>query len=161
MNASEMHKIHTAYLSLGSNIQPAENLCRAVGLLAKHGKIIGQSQIYQTEAYGSSGPDFLNMTIVLLTTLSPAQIKQQIITPVEVELGRVRTDDKYAERTIDLDVIVFDDEVIDAELWQRVYLALPVSELLPNLMDPESGLPLHQVAEQLRQTQRIQTAKGC
>ncbi|HBA92820.1 MAG TPA: hypothetical protein DCZ08_14125, partial [Anaerolineaceae bacterium] len=64
--------------------------------------------------------------------------------------GRVRTADKNAPRTIDLDIIVYDEQVLDPNLWKRDFLAIPISELRPDLEVPGEGITLNQVAQSLR-----------
>lgn len=140
---------HRAFISLGSNINPAENIRRAVALLREHAEVTELSACYETSAVGSDGPNFLNMTVALLTDLDTAGLKAQVLGPIENQLGRVRTEDKNAPRTIDLDIVVFDEQVIDEDLWRRVHLALPLSELLPDLKHPESQQPLREVAQRL------------
>jgi 2-amino-4-hydroxy-6-hydroxymethyldihydropteridine diphosphokinase len=146
--ADEQHRI---CLCLGSNINPADNIHRAVMLLREHGWDFAYSSCYETQAVGSSGANFFNMAACLYTHLKPAAFKQQVIARIEKQLGRVRTADKNAPRTIDLDIIVYDNLVQDPQLWQQVYLALPISELIPELVHPESGETLPQVAQRLRE----------
>lgn len=145
----DQQPLHRAFISLGSNINPAENIRRAVALLREHAEILALSACYETSAVGSDGPNFLNMTVILLTGLDIAGLKTQVLGPIENRLGRVRTEDKNAPRTIDLDIVVFDEQVIDEDLWRRVHLALPLSELLPDLKHPESQQPLREVARRL------------
>ena len=142
-------KLHRACLCLGSNIEPEANIQQAVALLKEMTNVEGLSNCYETSAVGSDGPNFLNMAACLLTTMDSAAIKGNIIQPIEQRLGRVRQPDKNAPRTIDLDLIVYDYEVLDPTLWQRVHLALPFSELVPDLVEPESGKTLKEVAERL------------
>jgi 2-amino-4-hydroxy-6-hydroxymethyldihydropteridine diphosphokinase len=96
-------------------------------------------------------PNFLNMAVCIHTALSPAELKQDVLSPLERSLGRVRTADKYAPRTMDLDLTVYDGEVLDSELWRRLYLALCFAELLPDLRHPETGETLAETAERLKQ----------
>jgi 2-amino-4-hydroxy-6-hydroxymethyldihydropteridine diphosphokinase len=148
---------HRAYISLGSNIRPEENLQKAVALLRRRAQLAALSVCYETLAVGSSGaagsgPHFLNMAACLITPLNAAELKAQVLSPIEAQLGRVRSADKYAPRTIDLDIIVYDDRVLEPALWQQVFLALPLSELAPDLIDPDSGRTLREVAQELRGT---------
>lgn len=157
MNASvNRERLHRAYLCLGSNIAPAENMRRAVNLLREQVHLLALSTCWETQAVTSAGspaaaPNFLNAAAYIETDLDPASLKAQVLAQIEQKLGRVRTDDKYAPRTIDLDIIIFDEQVIDAELWERPHLALPFSELLPGLRYAATGETLARVAERLRQ----------
>jgi len=141
---------------LGSNIRPEENLKEALALLAKYSKIKACSRIWRTEAIGSDGPDFLNMAVDLETDLDSLEIKSRIIKNIEIRLGRVRTEDKNAPRTIDLDIILLNDEVLDDDLWKKAFVALPVSELRPNLINPKSGVSLKEYAEKSKSSTRVE-----
>lgn len=106
--------------------------------------------MYQTTAVGSAGPDFLNQAVYLPTPLDAAALKEQVLRPIENQLGRMRTNDKNAPRTIDLDIIIFDGQVTDNELWRRFYLAAPLAGLLPDLVNPQTGEILSETARRLK-----------
>ncbi len=140
---------HRACLSLGSNIEPAENLSAAVALLQEHTTVLAVSRAWRTAAVGMSGPDFLNAAALVLTEQSLQELKERVLREIESRLGRVRSEDKYAPRTIDIDILLYDNLVIDPELWSLAHLAQPVAELLPDLTVPGSGKTLDQVASSL------------
>jgi 7,8-dihydro-6-hydroxymethylpterin-pyrophosphokinase len=73
-------------------------------------------------------------------------------------MGRVRTDDKNASRTIDIDIILFDGTLMDPDLWNHVHLALPVSELFPDYSS-ETGERLKDIARDLARSTPIQLRK--
>ncbi len=141
---------HQACICLGSNIDPAENLRRAVALLRGQTRVLALSTCWETEAVGSHGPNFLNVGACVATSWDAAGLKEHVLAPIEKQLGRVRTADKNAPRTIDLDITLFDGRVLDHDLWQRVYLALIFSELCPHLSNPETGETLRATAEMLQ-----------
>lgn len=143
---------HQAYISLGSNIQPRENLLEAMKQLREMVTVYTFSTIWETEAVGTTGPRFLNTAAWISTPLSAEELKTQVISVIENRLGRVRTADKYAPRTIDLDIILFDEQVIDDNLWTRDFLALTIAELRPDLEQPGEGRTLNQIAQSLRQS---------
>ncbi|MBM3138048.1 MAG: 2-amino-4-hydroxy-6-hydroxymethyldihydropteridine diphosphokinase, partial [Chloroflexi bacterium] len=118
---SGMKNQNRIIILLGSNIRPEENLKEALALLAEYSKIKSCSRIWRTEAIGSDGPDFLNMAVDLETDLDSLEIKSRIIKNIEIRLGRVRTEDKNAPRTIDLDIILLNDEVLDGDLWKKAF----------------------------------------
>lgn len=147
---------HHAYLCLGSNIDPEENIRAAVRMLRSRAPVLALSTCIETQAVGSDGqtgsaPNFLNIAACIATSLEPAALKSRLIAPIEQALGRVRTADKYAPRTIDLDITIYDGRVLDPELWKRPYLAITFAELLPNLRNPQSGETLAEAAQRLRQ----------
>lgn len=140
-------------LLLGSNIQPERNLRRALTLLDRWFGLLGISSVWETPPVGSNGPNFLNVAVRLRTTLDPQSLKETVLRPLERSLGRVRTVDKYAPRTIDIDIMLWGDREIDDDLWRYAHAAIPIAELLPDLRREAGGETLAQVARRLsRQT---------
>ncbi len=139
---------HQAILLVGSNIRAEENLCLALQRLQAWVAILAGSSVWKTAAVGSDGPDFLNLALLVSTTLEATELKGQVLRPLEAEMGRVRSADKNAPRPIDLDIIVFDGETLDGLLWKHAYRAVPVAELLPDLRS-DGGETLKQAAERL------------
>lgn len=141
---------HQAYISLGSNIQPRENLLEAMKLLRGKVTVNAFSTIWETDAVGTPGPRFLNAAAWISTPLSADDLKSKVLSQIEQTLGRVRSADKYAPRTIDLDIVVFNEQVLDENLWKRDFLALPLAELRPDLEQPGAGRTLNQIAQAIR-----------
>jgi 2-amino-4-hydroxy-6-hydroxymethyldihydropteridine diphosphokinase len=141
--------LHLVYLSLGSNIDPAANLKKTVKLLGAVGQILAVSSVWETEAVGTKSPNFLNAAVAYQTPYVRITLKDLILHRIEDQLGRVRTADKNAARPIDLDIIIFDNEISDAELWAHLYIACPFAELIPELRHPFSGKSLLEVANEL------------
>jgi 2-amino-4-hydroxy-6-hydroxymethyldihydropteridine diphosphokinase len=143
---------HQAYISLGSNINPVENILNAIEKLSELCVVYAVSTVWETEAVGQPGPRFLNATAWISTHLGPVELKEEILQEVENSLGRVRTADKNAPRTIDLDILLYDEKVLDTTLWTRDYLAIPTAELRPDLADPESGKSINEITQALKLT---------
>jgi 2-amino-4-hydroxy-6-hydroxymethyldihydropteridine diphosphokinase len=140
---------YAVLISVGSNIDPEDNLRTALELLSEKLNIIGRSSIWQTPAVGSLGPDYLNAAVLAETQLSLPDLRDHVLRRIEGELGRVRQQDKYADRTIDLDVLIFNGEVVDKDIWSQAHLAVPAAELLPDLCHPRSCEMLSQIARRL------------
>ena len=148
-----MEEAHEAYLCLGSNIQPEKHIREAIQHLEKHGQIHAVSQAWQSQAYGMDGPDFLNACLLFNTTLEADDLIETVIRPIEAALGRVRGPDKFAPRTIDIDLILFNDEPFGEEFWSSPFVIVPLAELLPNFPHPLQYENLKRVAERMqRQT---------
>ncbi|HOJ01689.1 MAG TPA: 2-amino-4-hydroxy-6-hydroxymethyldihydropteridine diphosphokinase [Anaerolineaceae bacterium] len=139
-----MHHLH---LLVGSNIEAQQNIKAAMKMLESVHPIKACSRIWKTIAYGSQGPDFLNIALCVETDFSVEEYKKNVIVPIEIALKRQRFPDKNAPRTIDLDIIVYDGEVIDTGLWDKFFITVPIADLLPELKDPVSGLPLRRIAQ--------------
>lgn len=130
----------TAYIALGSNIEAELNIQRALGLLAEWTRITGVSRFYQTVAIGSTPqPDFLNGVARIETDLRPQQLKFDALRKFESAIGRVRGEDKFAARTIDLDILLYDEETMDTpglklpdpDLFERPFLAAGILDIEP------------------------------
>jgi 2-amino-4-hydroxy-6-hydroxymethyldihydropteridine diphosphokinase len=144
----------------GSNIDPDKCVPEAVRHLRRRAdlSVVNVSDCYQSVAVGSAEgtPDFVNAAIHLSTAL-PAEELREVLHSVEDELGRVRTDDPNASRTIDLDIIFYGDLVKDFDGWSvpdpdmevRPHVAVPVAEVVPDWIHPVSGLPAKEIAESL------------
>lgn len=149
--------MHQVYLSLGSNIEPEANLPRAVQLLQKYGEIRNVSRAWESEAVGSDGPNFLNACILFVTPLSQTEVKEQIIHSIETRLGRKRTADKYAPRTIDIDIVLFDEQLCDEKFWRQAFVVVPLAEIHPEYKHPATQENILQTAAKLRQATWIET----
>jgi 2-amino-4-hydroxy-6-hydroxymethyldihydropteridine diphosphokinase len=147
---SVMEDLHEAYLNIGSNIEPEHHLREALRLLREHGQVKAVSNAWQSHAFGSDGPDFLNACILFLTPLDASELKERVIHPIEAALGRVRGPDKYAPRTIDIDIILFDDEPFSGEFWSNAFVVVPLAELLPGFHHPFNYERLSRVAAHMR-----------
>jgi 2-amino-4-hydroxy-6-hydroxymethyldihydropteridine diphosphokinase len=147
--------VHRVCLLLGSNIEAEQNIPRAILLLKEKLTILQISSVWESASVDCCYPDFLNMAVLASTGMNPDQLKEQVIRPLEDQMGRVRTEDKNAPRPIDFDIILFDGELLDPTLWQHVHQAAPVSELLPDYLST-TGEALKSTAIRLAQTTPIQ-----
>ncbi len=145
-----------AIILLGSNIDPARNIRQGALLLTQLIKIKQASSIWITPAIGTHGPDFYNAAVLGETNLSADGLKNTILRPLEVKLGRIRTIDKYAPRSMDLDVIILNDNILESRLWDTAFIMLPVAELVPERKHPVTGVLLRELAAQLEPTSGAQ-----
>jgi 2-amino-4-hydroxy-6-hydroxymethyldihydropteridine diphosphokinase len=141
------------FVGVGSNIEPEENVRRALGLLAREVRVRAVSTFYRTPAIGDSGgPPFLDGVVEVSTTLPPRALKLDVLRRIEAQLGRRRGADRYAPRTIDLDLLLYGDRVEtdglvlpDPDIAARPFLALALFELAPALVLPGGGRALRDV----------------
>lgn len=149
-----MAEYHRVFVSLGSNIDPERHLKDAVRLLAERCRLLAVSPVYQTRPVGTvAQPDFHNAAALIESGLSAAALKTQVLAEIEQALHRVRTTDKNAPRTIDLDIVLFDSEILDLgyrhipdpDLLTYPHLAVPVADLAPQFVHPETGQTLQEI----------------
>ena len=147
-----------AFIALGSNIDPETNLPLAAARLSELGNPIAVSKVYQNPAIADEPqPDYLNAAFLIETALDPFTIRDKL-REIEADLGRVRTADKFAPRTIDLDLCILGDRVLDHELLslpdpdllERAYLAVTLAELQPDFLHPITGNRLDEIANELQ-----------
>lgn len=137
---------HEGIILLGSNINPGENIALALDLLSSALEVKAVSNVWETLPVGSPGPNFYNAAVKILTALDQSQLNTEILRPMESRLGRLRTADKNAPRTMDLDIIIFDGIVLESRLWTHSFVAVPTSEVYPTFMDESSGCTLRETA---------------
>ncbi|MGY8916428.1 MAG: 2-amino-4-hydroxy-6-hydroxymethyldihydropteridine diphosphokinase [Flavobacteriales bacterium] len=141
-----MNNSKTTYLSIGSNLgNKLNNLQEAVfAIQKKAGFITGLSSVYETPAWGFEGEDFLNACLSLQTFLSPEQLLEAIL-KVETSLGRKRgIEEGYQPRTIDIDILYYELEVIHNEnlviphpnLQNRRFVLRPLADIAPQFYHP-------------------------
>jgi len=132
-------------LGFGSNMGDRENSLRqALVMTGKEiGNVIAVSPVYETEAVGFDGGLFLNMVAIAESSLSSSGLIGRILM-IESKLGRVRCEDRFSSRTIDIDILFIDDEVIDNEslvvphprLHQRRFVLEPLNEIATGFIHP-------------------------
>jgi len=156
-----------AYISLGSNIEPELNLLRAARALKSFGTLLATSRVYRNPAIaGEPQPEYLNAAVLLLTDREPEALRQELRT-IETDLGRVRTADKFAPRTIDLDLCLYgsltleSDELTlpDPDIDTRPYLAVTLAELDPDFVPPGGDESLSAIALRLRTRAKLTLEK--
>ena len=138
------------YLGLGTNLGDKErNLNNAILKISQDiGKVICQSSFYASKPWGfESENDFLNAVILAETNMSPLELLAKT-QEIELELGRtVKSTNGYADRVIDIDILLFDNEIIDIPelkiphplITERDFVYIPLLEIAPNLLHPISG----------------------
>ena len=136
---------HKAYLLIGGNLGNREaNLARAREWIGEQCGTLGTvSALYETAAWGREDqPAFLNQALLLLTTLTPRQLIRRVL-KIEKQMGRVR-EEKYGPRLIDIDILLYDDEIHDypllqlphPEMQRRRFALLPLAEIAPQQVHP-------------------------
>lgn len=137
------------YLGLGSNILPAENLSLGVRELRRRYGDIQASSVYRSKAVGFEGDDFLNLVVGLRSDESPIEVCNEI-DRLHKLAGRNRGDDKWSSRSLDVDLLLYDDLVCDeppvrvprSDVLEYSFVLRPMAELAPELVHPVTGKTL-------------------
>lgn len=145
-----------AYIALGSNLHtPLEQLKRALNALAQlpQTQLMAVSSFYRSKPLGPQDqPDYLNAAVEISTALSPLALLDEL-QRIENEQGRVRLR-RWGERTLDLDILLYGDEIIQTErltvphydMHNREFVIVPLAEIAPNLILP-NGQKLAELAD--------------
>ena len=143
------------FIAIGSNLDPERNVRAAVRALAAQVRIVALSTFHATPPLGRpEQPGFINGVIEVETDLPARALKFDVLRCIEAELGRVRGEDRWAPRSIDLDVAIYDDleidepdlHIPDPEITERPFLAGPLAELAPELVVPGTGRSAAEIA---------------
>jgi 2-amino-4-hydroxy-6-hydroxymethyldihydropteridine diphosphokinase len=156
--------MNQAVLSLGSNVgDKLQHLYDAKKQLVENGsKIIKQSSVYETEAWGNKDQDAFYNEVIEVDTGMSTEWLMKLILYTEKSLGRTR-DEKWAPRTIDIDILFFNDEIINQEnltiphphLHERKFVLIPLNEILPNLIHPVFKKTISQLLNELKDSLRV------
>jgi len=157
-----------AYIAVGSNIHPETNIPAALDKLMRFVRVTASSTFYRTAPLSAPGtpagkgaratggnvgatsrgdPEFLNGVWRIETGLDARALKFTVLRRIEEELGRTRGTNRYAPRTIDLDLLIYgsmainepDLRVPDPDIRSRPFLAVPLLQLAPDLVLADNG----------------------
>jgi len=135
-----------AYLSLGSNQEPLRYLNAALAELRAQFGAIAVSPAYRSRAVGFDGADFVNLAVALDTELSP-QALNDWLHALEDRHGRRRDVPRYSDRTLDVDIVLYDDLVVQGEGHLQIprkelkhaFVLRPLADIAPTLQHPLTG----------------------
>jgi 2-amino-4-hydroxy-6-hydroxymethyldihydropteridine diphosphokinase len=135
-----------AYIGVGSNINPAVNIGRGMVSLRREFGMLTVSTVYESAAVGFVGEQFYNLVVGFDTELEPHPLARRLAA-IEVEHGRDRNAARFAPRTLDLDLLLYDDRVLsDAavrvpreDIIEYAFVLRPLAEIAPDLRHPVDG----------------------
>ena len=159
------------FLLLGGNqgdkLQTFREAC--ISLEKRVGKIVVKSSIYETEPWGFQSDDyFWNQALIVYTELPPEEVLQNT-KRIEKELGRVRTEEKYCSRTIDIDILFYDNLIlhsVDLELphgriIDRRFVLEPLAEIAPLFYHPVFNQTIAELLENCSDTLTVSRLEVC
>ncbi len=158
------------FIGVGSNVDSEKSVFGALKLLDVTAPVVAVSTFYRTDPVNASTenpdtPEYINGVVEIRSRLLPVELKQKVLRPVEERFGRVRSADKYLPRTIDLDLLLYGDTVMDEgglelpdpDITARPFILLPLFELYPDLVLPGSGVEIAGLVKTLKKS----WASGC
>ena len=140
---------HRAYLSLGSNIDPEMNLALAFSALRGRFGEVRFSPVYRTASVGFESADFLNAAAIVETRLDP-QALDAWLHAYEDAAGRDRSGPRFSDRTLDIDIVLYEDLVLQGpgnlrlprDELKHAFVLLPLVDIAPEAVEPRSGRTL-------------------
>lgn len=146
------------YISIGSNIDPHRYIRLALQALNQQYTDIECSRVYQSTAVGFSGDDFLNLVVGFETQQSIQEIVD-VLHAIEDRYGRDRSAAKFSSRSIDLDLLLYDDLVFEQgkiqiprhEITKNAFVLLPLCEIAPQLIHPLLNVSMQQLWDEFDQ----------
>lgn len=131
------------YISIGSNVERKRNIRSALAALRKQFKKLEQSRVYETEAVGFKGQPFYNLVVGFETSQPPQELVGKL-RAIEDEHGRDRKGQRFSDRTLDLDLLLYDDDIIEQgklkiprdEILKYAFVLGPLAEIAGHKMHP-------------------------
>lgn len=137
------------FVAAGSNVEPQQNLRRALDVLHRHFAPLTLSRAYRNAAVGFAGDDFINLVLGFEASLDVDAVVERLH-EAEAACGRERGAPKWAPRAMDLDILLYDGIVCDRpglrlprpDLVRRPYMLGPMAEVAPHVRHPVLGLTM-------------------
>ena len=134
------------YLSLGSNLEPQRHLRAALAALRERFGALDVSPAYRSKSIGFDGAEFVNLAVGLDTELAPVELNDWLHA-LEDRHGRRRDVPRYSDRTLDIDIVLYDDLVLDGpghlqiprDELQHAFVLRPLADIAPDVRHPLSG----------------------
>ena len=133
-----------AYLGLGSNLQPEKNLQLGVRELGVRFSLLKVSSVFRNTAVGFEGDDFLNAAACVETEMSPSELCREL-EEIHALSGRRRGTDAFVSRTLDIDLLLYGDEIIESpqvprsDVLEYSFVLGPLAEIAADYVHPQTG----------------------
>ena len=149
--------MHQVFLGIGGNLgNRHDNLIKVLFLIENQlGEIRGKSSVYETPPWGFQAEEqFWNMVVQIRSDFTPEKLLRRI-KKAELEFGRKRRRENYASREMDIDILYFDDLILDNErlkiphphIHERLFVLVPLAEIAPGLKHPLLRMTSKQLLE--------------
>lgn len=153
------------FIGIGSNLgNRAENLREAKSMIGELiGPVVSESPVYETEPWGfESDNEFLNMVLCAETDLSPSGLLGRILM-IESQLGRIRSEARYSSRNIDIDILLYNSEIINEtaliiphpRMHERRFVLVPLNEIASELKHPVLKKSIKALLEECKDSSKV------
>ena len=147
------------YISIGSNIDRDQNIPASLHALEHHFGKLTISSIYESEPVGFTGDTFYNLVVGFNSDLGVKEVAK-LLRQIELDNGRTRDSQKFSARTLDLDLILYDDLILNEgrlqiprdEIERYAFVLEPLAEIAPTLKHPISHLSYAELWEKFDKT---------
>jgi len=147
------------YISIGSNIDKDKNILASLQALEEHFGMLTISSIYESEPVGFTGDTFYNLVVGFNSELAVKEVSK-LLRQIELDNGRTRDSQKFSARTLDLDLILYDDLILNDgrlqiprdEIERYAFVLEPLAEIAPTLKHPVSHLSYAELWEKFDKT---------
>lgn len=142
------------YVSIGSNIEPLRYIRTGLAQMQQQFGSLTLSSVYESEAVGFEGDPFYNLVAGFDTDMEVHAVARTL-RMIEKQNDRKRTGNRFSARTLDLDIVLYDDLILKDEevelprdeISQYAFVLLPLAEIAPNLKHPVTGQRLSELAQ--------------
>ncbi len=149
------------FISIGSNIQRSKYIAAGIRQLNSLYSPIKCSTVYESEAVGFDGDNFYNLVVAFDTTQSISEVSAHL-SRIEDENGRNRAGPRFSSRTLDLDLLLYDGQIINdgnlilprPEIYENAFVLLPLSEVGGDIVDPIKHITYRQMWHEFNQSKQ-------
>lgn len=152
----------TVFFGLGSNIEREKHIVSGVIELAEHFDWQQRSRVFESDAVGFDGSQFYNLVVEVKTQCSVQEVMQRC-KQIERDHGRSEHSPKFSPRTLDIDILLYDDVVNErhpqlprAEILHNAFVLWPLADIAPEKLHPVRQLSYQQLWQQLKQSTQQQ-----
>ena len=149
------------FLGIGSNIDREQHIISGLIALAEHFDWQQRSRVFESRAVGFDGSDFYNLVVEVTTTQSVAETFA-VCKQIEQQNGRAPNSPKYSPRSLDIDMLLYDDKVNThepqlprAEITENAFVLWPLAEIAPDKVHPVQGRMFAELWHNYRQPQQL------
>lgn len=144
--------MHRIYISIGSNVDSEKHIRAAVSLLQDHYADLHLSTVYESEAIGFEGDNFFNL-VARFNTEEDIEAVTKTLRNIEARYGRSRSEPRFSSRTLDLDLLLYDDVIIKCpdleiprnEIINNAFVLRPLVEMAPRLIHPRLDVTMEEL----------------